>query len=141
MKVDAANEAVKQIFNRIEGLREAAECDVARQPWGVAIYRKGYAVHVIWDNHYSNTLRDSKLFVREWSGRPDFGPNRYAHVFEKPSQLAEHPFTFDLVNGTDMGWREVQSGRFRTNSWIADFAVKRLLELVRAAKGTRDDWA
>lgn len=34
--------------------------------------------------------------------------------------------------------RETASGRFHTNVWIADLAVKRLLELVRADEGSRE---
>lgn len=133
--VKAADAAADAIFARASTLQQSAGYTFTSLDYTAAMFRDGYTVHIRW-NRYRNTLAESHLLIREWRGRPDFGPHRYANVFKAPQKLSERTFRFDLVDEEQTVWREEASGRLYTSERIADEAVRQLLDLVR--KGRAD---
>lgn len=62
-----------------------------------------YGLGIYWRYRYSNTLNDGHIEVSLWTGHPPFEGVRYA--FDKPTQVALIPFTFDLLpDGSQVAW-------------------------------------
>lgn len=129
--VAAANEAVAQLFNRLEGLSPEIGVAFDRENLHYALlYRDGFSVAVGWSVTYRNSLDHSALYLTEWQGRPDIGSKR----FHSPNrrEIAQHELQFDVELAQTPVWREGQRrGRTFTAEGLADHCITLLLERVR----------
>jgi hypothetical protein len=127
--VRAADESAGALFSEMERIAEKASLSCARAQDGAALYRDGFTVEIYWTRQWRNTLDDSRLYVIEWEGRPDFGGQRY-HRSKSPTELKRHELDFDAEQDERV-WRDRKTGHVFSNERVAEGAVKMLLERVR----------
>jgi hypothetical protein len=131
--VKAASESAKATLAKLHEIGGTIGAAVTGEQDIINLYREGFSVSASWQNPYINTLNDSALHVKEWTGRPDIG-GRFIHHTE-PRELRHWRFTFDRPTADDLGWREPESQRMFSPDQLADFAAKLLLTRVRKAIG------
>lgn len=98
------------------------------------------SLSVAWFQRYSNTLDNSSLVVREYSGGLTLpGESPYVYITQ-PRQLCETKYSPDLSLAREYGWRQADASEFLSSVALAEQCVIRFVDLAsRYARGEVED--
>lgn len=97
---------------------------------------------VTWKQPYSNTLADSNLFIREFSGRLIL-PSELAQFMylAKPELLNEAKYSPDLSLAREYGWKQDKKTDFLSSSALAEQCVIQFVNLAERYAQPRNVFA
>ena len=128
---------LKELIEKISDPETRLTFKLEEQRHSLAIYSHGHSLVLGWHYSYANTLEHSGLYVTLWKGAAGFRGSRISP--EKPEELVEENYDFDLGPEDQMGWRETAGEeRFFTSRQLAETVLRLLLERVRERRLTRE---
>jgi hypothetical protein len=140
--VKAAFKEVQSTFSELDELRNTIEQTgwtleryQPRSKDAFFLYGCGITLALAWGCAYSNTLENSRLLVRIWSGRIGW-PNTF-HV-KDPVKLHEYLLTFDTEDVAHFGWKgPITSDTLQSSKQVAEFCMRLLVDAIHERQTRR----
>ena len=134
--VQVANEEKKVLFHELEKLSEEISAKNSNFKFKkeqnereFILFTHGFSLRVTWWFEYSNTLRNSRLYIDLFKGLLSI---RGGIRFREPEVLQKMEFDFDRNTAGEVGWRRSsRDKRFFSSAQLAQECMKILLDQVR----------